>query len=48
MATTFSDVQTQFHTLPQTKFEIPQALEVEWLKIAVADYELNLGVNLGY
>jgi hypothetical protein len=48
MATTFSDVQTQFHSMPQTKYEIPEGLENEWLKIAVADYELNLGVTLGY
>ena len=48
MATSFSDIQDLFHTLPQTKFEIATELEAEWLKIAVADYELNLGVDLAY
>ena len=48
MATTFSDIETMFHSMPLTKFEIPEALEEEWLKIAVADYELNIGVDLKY
>lgn len=48
MATTFSDIQTQFHSMPLTKFDIPEALEAEWLKIAVADYELNVGIELHY
>lgn len=48
MATTFSDIQTLFHTMPLTKFDIPEALETEWLKIAVADYELNIGTDLAY
>lgn len=48
MATTFSDIQTQFHSMPLTKFDIPEALEAEWLKIAVADYELNVGIELCY
>lgn len=48
MATTFSDIETMFHSMPLTKFEIPEALEAEWLKIAVADYELNIGVDLKY
>lgn len=48
MATTFSDIETMFHSMPLTKFEIPEALEEEWLKIAVADYELNIGIDLKY
>lgn len=48
MVTTFSEIQTQFHAMPLTKFEIPEALEAEWLKIAVADYELNVGCDLEY
>lgn len=48
MNTTFSDIETQFHSMPLTKFEIPEALEAEWLKIAVADYELNISCDLGY
>lgn len=46
--TSFYDVQTFFHTMPLTKFEIPEALEQQWLLIAVADYELNIGCELGY
>ncbi len=48
MGTTFSDIETIFHSMPLTKFEIPEALEAEWLKVAVADYELNLGYDLKY
>ena len=48
MATTFFDIQTWFHTMPQTKFEFPDDLEAEWLLIAVSDYELNMGCELGY
>lgn len=48
MATTFSEIETLFHSMPLTKFEIPEGLEAEWLKIAVADYELNLGCDLKY
>lgn len=48
MATQFSEIQTRFHSMPLTKYEIPEALEQEWLKTAVADYELNLGCNLDY
>lgn len=46
--TTFEDVERKFHSMPLTKFEIPEALEAEWLSTAVADYELNLGSDLGY
>lgn len=48
MATSFSDVERKFHSMPLTKFEIPEALEAEWLDTAVSDYELNIGCNLGY
>lgn len=48
MATTFFDIQTLFHTMPQTKFEIDERLEMQWLLVAVADYELNIGCELGY
>lgn len=48
MATTFSDIETLFHSMPLTKYEIPEALEAEWLKIAVADYELNISCDLKY
>lgn len=48
MATTFSDIETIFHSMPLTKFEIPENLEAAWLNVAVADYELNLDVELGY
>lgn len=48
MATTFSDIETLFHSMPLTKYEIPEGLEAEWLKIAIADYELNIGCDLAY
>lgn len=48
MATTFSEIETLFHSMPLTKFEIPEGLEAEWLKIAIADYELNLDCDLKY
>ena len=46
--TTFLDVEQKFHSMPLTKFEIPEALEAEWLSTAVSDYELNLGCDLRY
>lgn len=46
--TTFADVEQKFHSMPLTKYEIPEALEAEWLSTAVADFELNLGCDLGY
>ncbi len=46
--TTFSDIESTFHSMPLTKFEIPKGLEAEWLATAVADYELNLGCDLQY
>ena len=44
----FEDVEVQFHSMPQTKFDIPEGLEREWLLTAVTDYELNVGIDLGY
>ena len=46
--TTFADIEQKFHSMPLTKYEIPEALEAEWLTTAVSDYELNLGCDLGY
>lgn len=48
MVTAFEDVQTMFHSMPLSKYEIAEALEAEWLNIAVCDYELSVGVDLGY
>ena len=38
--TTFADVERKFHSMPQTKFDIPEGLEAEWLSTAVAESEL--------
>ncbi len=46
--TTFEEIERTFHSMPLTKFEIPEALEAEWLATAVADYELNLSCDLQY
>ena len=46
--TTFADIEQKFHSMPLTQYEIPVALEAEWLTTAVSDYELNLGCDLGY
>lgn len=46
--TTFADIERRFHSMPLTKYEIPEELEKEWLKTAVADYELDLGDELKY
>lgn len=48
LKTTFADIEQKFHSMPLTKYEIPEALEAEWLTTAVSDYELNLGCDLGY
>ena len=48
MATTFEEVKDIFRSMPQTRFNIPDALEDQWLKTAVADYELNIGCELPY
>lgn len=48
MATTFEEVETMFHSMPRTKYEIARGLELQWLKVAVADYELDLSCDLGY
>ena len=46
--TTFADIEQRFHSMPQTKYVIPEALEKEWLNTAVADYELELDCDLEY
>ena len=46
--TTFQDIERRFHSMPMTKFEIPEELEQEWLKTAIDDYELELGAVLSY
>lgn len=46
--TTFSEIERSFHSMPLTKYVIAPALEQEWLKTAVADYELDLGCDLQY
>lgn len=46
--TTFADIEKTFHSMPLTKYEIPEGLEAEWLSTAIADYELNLGCDLQY
>ena len=46
--TTFEEIETSFHSMPLTKYIIPTALEQEWLKSAVADYELDLSCDLEY
>lgn len=48
MATTFENIETRFHSMPLTKYMIPTELEHEWLKTAVADYEIELGADLAY
>lgn len=48
MATTFSDIEQVFHSMPLTKFEIPEGLEAVWLETAIADYELSIGCDLQY
>lgn len=46
--TTFADIETMFHSMPLTKYVIAEELEQEWLKVAVADYELDLSCDLEY
>ncbi len=48
MATTFEEVKSIFRSMPQTRFDIPESLEEQWLKTAIADYELNIGCELPY
>lgn len=48
MNTTFADIQTRFHSMPMSKYIISESLEKEWLKTAVADFELELSCELGY
>lgn len=46
--TTFMEIETRFHSMPLTKYVIATELEHEWLKTAVADYELDLSCDLQY
>jgi hypothetical protein len=46
--TTFAEIETNFHSMPLTKYTIVPELEQEWLKNAVADYELDLSCDLKY
>ena len=46
--TTFSEIETMFHSMPLTKYVIAEGLDQEWLKAAVADYELDLSCDLAY
>ena len=46
--TTYEAIVDKFRSMPLTKFDIPEALEAEWLSTAVSDYVLNLGCDLRY
>ena len=46
--TTFTEIETNFHSMPLTKYEIPSELAHEWLKTAIADYELEISCDLKY
>lgn len=46
--TTFEEIQTSFHSMPLTKYALAPELEQEWLKTAIADYELELSRDLKY
>ena len=46
--TTYEAIVDKFRSMPLTKFDIPEALEAEWLSTAVSDYELNIGCDLRY
>lgn len=48
MSMSITEIVRKFHSMPLTKFEIPEGLEMEWLSTAVSDYELNLGCDLGF
>lgn len=47
MATQFSDVIESFHSTFADKTEIPDSLELMWLKKAVAEYSIDIS-PLGY
>ena len=40
--TTFTDIETSFHSMPLTKYRIDPGLEKQWLETAIADYKLCL------
>lgn len=46
--TTYEAIVDKFRSMPLTKFDIPEALEAEWLSTAVSDYELNISCDLRY
>lgn len=46
MATSFSEVYDSFESSFQDKKVIPESLEKQWLKKAVARFEIELGDNL--
>ena len=46
--TTFTDIETSFHSMPLTKYRIDPGLEKQWLETAIADYELDLSTVLEY
>ena len=46
--TTFTDIETRFHSMPLTKYRIDPGLEKQWLETAIADYELDLSTVLEY
>ena len=46
--TTYEAIVDKFRSMPLTRFDIPEALEAEWLSTAVSDYELNIGCDLRY
>ena len=48
VSTTFEEIQTSFHSMPMTKYKLHPELEQEWLKTAIADYELETSCELGY
>lgn len=43
----YGDVLDVFHSMPLTKYEFPEALELQLFKNALAEYELDVG-SLGY
>lgn len=48
MARSFEDIIRRFHSMPKTKFEIPEQLEAEWVRSAIAYYNLNIGTHITY
>lgn len=40
--TTYSDILSSFHSLPQSKYALPESLEKQWFYDALGEYELEL------